>query len=66
MISLRFTTFTINVNCICWKKGKDKTVFVTENFCLESKCLPPQPQWNHLNNFGVKYAKFGVFVNPVC
>ena len=24
--------FTINVNCICCKKGKDKTVFLTENF----------------------------------
>ena len=24
--------FTINVNCICCKKGQDKTVFVTENF----------------------------------
>ena len=24
--------FTINVNCICCKKGKDKTVFVTKNF----------------------------------
>ena len=27
-----FTTFTINVNCICCEKGKDKTMFVTENF----------------------------------
>jgi len=45
--------FTINVNCICREKGKDKTVFVTKNF------------WSQLNNFGIKYAKFGVFANPV-
>ena len=29
MIQLWFTTFTINVNCICCEKGKDK---FTENF----------------------------------
>ena len=23
-----------------------------------------KPQWSCLNNFGVKYAKFGVFANP--
>ena len=32
MIELRFTTFTINLNYICCEKGRDKTVFVTENF----------------------------------
>ena len=26
---------------------------------------PSIPLWSHLNNFGVKYAKFGVFGNPV-
>ena len=32
--------FTININCICYKKGKDKTVFVTENFWSRSApCL---------------------------
>ena len=39
MIWLRFTTFTINVNCICCEKGKDKTVFVTENLWSRSGCL---------------------------
>ena len=33
------TTFTINVNCICCEKGKDKTVFVTENFWSQSGSL---------------------------
>ena len=40
MIYLRFTTFAINVNCICCKRGKDKTVFVTENFWSRSDSLP--------------------------
>ena len=31
--------FTINVNCICCEKGKDKTVFFTENFCSRSGSL---------------------------
>ena len=31
--------FTINVNCICCEKGKDKTVFVTENFWSQSDYL---------------------------
>ena len=31
--------FTINVNCICCEKGKDKTVFVTENFWSHSGSL---------------------------
>ena len=31
--------FTINVNCICFEKGKDKTVFVTENFWSWSDSL---------------------------
>ena len=34
ILKLRFTIimFTININCICCEKGKDRTVFVTENF----------------------------------
>ena len=28
--------FTINVNCICCEKGRDKTVFVTANFWSRS------------------------------
>ena len=40
MISLRFTMFRIiKVNCICCKKGKGKTVFVTENFWSRSGSL---------------------------
>ena len=39
MIQLRFTMFTINLNCICCEKGKDKTVFVTENFWSRSDSL---------------------------
>ena len=39
MIYLRFTTFAINVNCICCERGKDKTVFVTENFWSRSDSL---------------------------
>ena len=39
MILLRFTTFTINVNCICCEKGNYKTVFVTKNFCSQSDSL---------------------------
>ena len=31
--------FTINVNCICCEKGKDKTVFVTKNFWSQSDSL---------------------------
>ena len=31
--------FTINVNCICCEKGKDKTVFLTENFWSRSGSL---------------------------
>ena len=31
--------FTININCICCEKGKDKTVFVTENFWSQSGSL---------------------------
>ena len=32
--------FTININCICCKKGKDKTVFVTEISGVEvAPCL---------------------------
>ena len=31
--------FTININCICCKKGKEKTVFVTENFWSRSGSL---------------------------
>ena len=34
---------TINVNCICCEKGKDKTVFVTENFwSRRTPCLLPK------------------------
>ena len=40
MIYLRFTTFAINVNCICCERGKDKTVFATENFWSRSDSLP--------------------------
>ena len=30
----------ININyCICWEKGKDKTVFVTKNFWSRSGSL---------------------------
>ena len=28
--------FTINVNCICSEKDKDKTMFVTEDFWSQS------------------------------
>ena len=38
MISLRFTMFTINVNCICCEKGKDKTVCY-RNFWSQSDSL---------------------------
>ena len=32
--------FTIlNVNCICYEKGQDKTVFVTKNFWSQSGSL---------------------------
>ena len=31
--------FKINVNCICCEKGKDKIVFVTENFWSRSDSL---------------------------
>ena len=31
--------FTINVNCICCEKGKDKIVIVTENFWSRSGSL---------------------------
>ena len=55
--------FTINVNCICCEKGKEKIVFVTKNFWSQSDSR--HNLWSHLNNFGIKYAKFGVFVNPV-
>ena len=36
--------FKINVNCICCEKGKDKIVFVTENFWSRSQapCLLPK------------------------
>ena len=35
--------FTINVNCICCEKGKDKTVFVTEISGVEvAPCLLPK------------------------
>ena len=32
-------TFTNNLNCICCEKGKEKTVFVTENFWSQSGSL---------------------------
>ena len=31
--------FTININCICCEKGKDKNAFVTENFWSQSGSL---------------------------
>ena len=31
--------FIIKINCICCEKGKDKTVFVTENFWSRSDTL---------------------------
>ena len=40
MIYLRFTMFTINVNCTCGEKGEDKTVFATENFWSQSGWSP--------------------------
>ena len=31
--------FTINVNCICCEKGKDKTMLVTKDFWSRSDSL---------------------------
>ena len=42
-------------------------MFVTENFRSQSGSLfVTENFWSHLNNFGIKYAKFGVFANPDC
>ena len=67
--------FAINVNCICCEKGKDKTVFFTENiwsrsgslFVTEnfwSRVTPSVTSVESSEHFAVKYAKFGVFANP--
>ena len=47
--------FTINVNCICCKKGNDKTVFVTENFWSRD---------DSLHNLSGVIWTIGVFANP--
>ena len=43
MISLRFATFTTNVNCICCEKDKDKTVLLTKISGVKvATCLLPK------------------------